>query len=356
MAKGSKRNQTQNVEDVSQFVQVVEKYIHKAQWTNQELMNAIKVGETQFYRWRRSSSTPRKAIVNRIAIALANRSNEIEKKEPLNLFPGWDRIDGILNELLEAAGYSASVKGAGINSSWDRITYQKAWTLGYTKTPFSHIPEKAGAKPKGEIIVYAEKIAQLLGLHTEWKYLPWDEMSSAIRERKVDAIAPLMLVLPERLFDYRFSEPCSQEKFSLSAVLPSSKPVKYYEELPTQEVKVVYVKGEMGDWGADFLNKKDEAISCQDNQEAVTKLTTFQGKTCVFLSDNITCHQIAKEKQLLEIKVKQLEDFETYLAFALHPDEPKLITAINSAINLVEKLKTASNNNFSNHNDYNNEN
>jgi hypothetical protein len=42
----------------------------------------------------------------------------------------------------------------------------------------------------------------LLGLWTEWKYLEFDEMPAAIRQRQVEGIVPLMLVLPEKLFDY----------------------------------------------------------------------------------------------------------------------------------------------------------
>lgn len=338
MAKSSKRNQIRSTESPSQFARVVEEYIQQAQWTNKELMSAIKIGETQFYRWRRDSSIPRKAVVNRIAVALSNRLNELEKKEPLNLFPGWDRIDGILNELLEAAGYSASVKGRGINTNWDKIASQKAWTLGYTKTPISDIPDKAGAKPKGSVIRYAEEIGRLLGLHTQWEYLSWDEMPYAIREKKVDAIAPLMLILPERLFDYRFSNTCSRENYSLSAVLSSAKSVKYYDELANVEVKPIYVKGEIGEWGADYLGEIDKAIPCQDNQEAIAKLTKSKEENYVFFSDNLTCEQIAKEQKLKKIKVRELEKFDTHLAFAFHPDEPKLVNAINAAIGLFEGI------------------
>ncbi len=350
MAKNSKNNQTQEIESSSRFAQVVEQYIQQAKWTNQELMNAIKVGETQFYRWKRSESTPRKAIVNRIAVALADRINHIEKQEPHDLFPGSDQIDGILNELLQAAGYSASVTGKGKDSNWDKIAKNKAWTLGYTKTPISDIPDKAGAKPRGIAIEYAEKIGRMLGLHTEWKYLSWDKMSSAIREREIDAIAPLMIVLPGRFFDYRFSEPCSMERLSLSAIISASKSVNYFEELPINEVELIYVKGEIGEWGVDVLDKIDQAIACQDNQEAITKLISSSQKIGVFLSDNITCQQIAAQKQLHQIKFQQIKNIKTYLAFAFHPDEPQLITAVNSAIKLIEQFAFDSHNQSSNPN------
>ena len=341
MVKSSKQNSSQSDAPTSQFIKVVERYIKEVDWSNQELMNAIKVGETQFYRWRRGSSVPRKVVVNRIAVALSNRMNELEKEEPSNPFPGWDRIDRMLNELLEAAGYSASLKGRGINSNWDEIASQKAWTLGYTKTPISDTPDKAGAKPKGKVIDYAEQIGRLLGLHTQWEYLSWDEMPCAVREKKVDAIAPLMLILPERLFDYRFSNTCSKEDYSLSAVLSSEESVKYYDELGNVEVKLIYVKGEIGEWGVDYLGEIDKAIPCQDNQQAITKLTTSKEKkekNYVFFSDNLTCEQIAKEKELKKIEVRELEKFKTHLAFAFHPDEPKLINAINSAIGLFEGI------------------
>ncbi|NJR74831.1 MAG: hypothetical protein HC773_16690, partial [Scytonema sp. CRU_2_7] len=103
--KRTTRNQSKNNPLKSEFVQVVEKYLREAGWTNQELMNEIQIGETQLYRWARGDSVPRKAIVNRIAASLARQIDRTRQKLPHNPFPGSDEIDGIVNELLEAAGY-----------------------------------------------------------------------------------------------------------------------------------------------------------------------------------------------------------------------------------------------------------
>jgi transcriptional regulator with XRE-family HTH domain len=106
-----KRTHSEDTPSQSAFVQAVESYLVKANWTKQQFMAEIQVGEAQYYRWARGENVPTKAIVNRVAVFLARRLDEIRRDLPHNPFPVSDTIDGLLNELLEAAGYSASIRG-----------------------------------------------------------------------------------------------------------------------------------------------------------------------------------------------------------------------------------------------------
>ncbi|TAF52996.1 MAG: hypothetical protein EAZ60_21830 [Oscillatoriales cyanobacterium] len=65
-----KRTRSEDTASQSKFVQVVEGYLTKANWTKQQFMAEIQVGEAQFYRWARGENVPSKAIVNRIAVFL----------------------------------------------------------------------------------------------------------------------------------------------------------------------------------------------------------------------------------------------------------------------------------------------
>nr|WP_243147066.1 transporter substrate-binding domain-containing protein [Scytonema sp. UIC 10036] len=310
-------------------------------------MNEIQIGETQFYRWARGDSVPRKAIVNRIAVSLARRLDQTRQKLPYDPFPASDEIDGIVNELLEAAGYRAAVKGKGVDYSWHEIAKNQSWILGYTDVPTWSISGKSDSPPTGLAIKYAEQIGRLLGVNTIWEYLTWQAIPLAIRERRVHGIAPFFLAWPERFFDYRFSEQCSEDSYGFSAVIApeQSKKSISLEDLPNRRVELVYVRGEIGDWAATMLRdsyqKKKEF---EDRKRAINYLLTT-AKTeekkviPVFLSEDVTCEHISKENELQVINIERLENIKIDPAFAFHPDEEKLAVAVNSAIKIIPKIQ-----------------
>nr|WP_243147065.1 transporter substrate-binding domain-containing protein [Scytonema sp. UIC 10036] len=310
-------------------------------------MNEIQIGETQFYRWARGDSVPRKAIVNRIAVSLAHRLDLTRQKLPHDPFPASDEIDEIVNELLEAAGYSSAVKGKGADYSWHEIAKNHSWTLGYTDVPtWSQISDKPGSSPTGLAIKYAEQIGRLLGVNTIWEYLTWQEMPLAIRERRVHGIAPFFLRIPERLFDYRFSQPCSEEAYSLSAVMVPNQDntSTSLEDLPKRRVQLIHVRGDIGSWAVKILSDSyDQRKEFEDGRKAISYLLAMSGSnndiTPVFVSDSVTCQYISNENKLQAIEIKSLNNVKISPAFAFHLDEERLTVAVNSAIKIVPKFQ-----------------
>jgi Bacterial extracellular solute-binding proteins, family 3 len=335
------------------FLDVIEKYLAEAKWTKRELMTAIGFGETQLYRWSRGESVPRKATVNRIAIQLANRLDAIYGNRLNDPSPATDAIDSLLNELLGAAGFAASVRGITGDDCWNKIAQNQCWTLGYTMVPEWAIPpERRGGKPTGKAIEYAEMIGRLLGIETLWEYLDFDVMPGAIRKRQVDGIAPIMLVLPGRLFDYSFSDRCSETPFSLTAISDRQliDGADCLEALPANKVELLFVKGELGDWGASVLSNKyflrqsfanaDEAISYMQGLIERQELD----KIPVLLIDNITGEYLIsrendkEQTRLLQLDIKSV-NLTTFNSFAFHPDEKMLVKAVNQSIPLVPYIQ-----------------
>jgi ABC-type amino acid transport substrate-binding protein len=325
-----------------QFVETLEKYLIEGKWTKRELMSAIGLGDTQLYRWGRGESVPRKATVNRIAVHLAQRLDKLYGSLPNDPSPATDAIDSLLNELLEAAGFAASVKGKSSDDCWNKIAQTKCWTLGYTMVPeWSMPPDKYGNKPTGKAIEYAERVGRLLGIQTRWIYLNFDEMPTAIRQRQVDGIAPLMVVLPSRLFDYSFSDSCADGEFSFSlSAITSSQLIngaKTLEDIAQDKVKLLFVQGELGDWGREILlqyasqafSETDEAISyiagVIERQEDVIPILLVDSVTGAYLIKR------EKDLDLLSLKVESIE-LDTYNAFAFHHDEKRLLESVNKAI------------------------
>ena len=341
-----KRTRSGDTTSQSQFVRTLEGYLVKANWTKQQFMAEIQVGEAQFYRWARGENVPTKAIVNRIAVFLARRLDTVYQDLPHNPFPMSDTIDGVLNELLEAAGYSASIRGKGINSSWQEIAHNRAWKLGYTLVypHWATPPERYGGKPAGIAIDCAQRVGALLGIETQWQYLTWQEMPLAIAERKVHGIAPFMLAAPGRLFDYRLSDPWySGGKLQLTAVTPPSKlDVEFLEDLPQQRVRLVYIENEIGDWVASMLGHSYEREAFPDKMKVISYMKAFESMESdvipLLCSDHLFCQNVAQENNWQVLKIRCVKDLQLYPSFAFHPDEEQLTASVNAVLKLVNKI------------------
>jgi DNA-binding XRE family transcriptional regulator len=328
------------------LVPTIEKYLLEAKWTKEQLMATIGIGETQLYRWGRGDSMPRKATVNRICVVLAQRLDELYGDDLHDPFPATDLIDAMLNELLQKAGFSASVRGTSGDDCWNRIANDKSWKLGYTMVPeWAEPPQRRTGKPTGIAIDYAEIIGRLMGLETEWVYLGFEEMPLAIRERSLDGIAPLMIVLPGRLFDFRFSKRCGNTDFTLSALTLEKldQDVEKFEDLPTRLVEVIFVQGELGEWGSKVLGNTYNRKGFPDSERACTYMQACLDRyksdkiIPVLLIDNITADFLIK-KYSAQVSLKTIDiniSLKTYNAFGFHPDEKKLSDAVDVAIDLV---------------------
>jgi ABC-type amino acid transport substrate-binding protein len=328
------------------FMATIERYLKLADWTKGEFMAAIELAETQIYRWKNGTSNIRKATVNRMAVQLATRLDEVYARTHGNFHRATDDIDSLLNELLDAAGFAGSVKGRSKDYCWNRITSTKSWKLGFTDVPEWAIRNdedgNQSIKPTGKAIEYAENIGRLLGLTTEWEYLKFDTMPEAIRQRRVDGIAPLMVALPGRLFDFSFSASCADShKFTLTAISDRElvNGAKSLEELPQNKVELIYLKGELGDWGRQILSQY-ECKGFSDTEQAIQYMQGVieRGKSIipVLLIDNATGNFLIDDKKslsLVEIEIQRV-NMESFNAFAFNPDEKRLLEAVNQAISV----------------------
>lgn len=354
-----KRIRSEESESQSKFVNVLESFLVKAEWTNQQFMAAMQVGESQFYRWARGNNVPTKALVNRSASILASRLDKVKgilKEDP---FPYSDKIDFITNELLESAGYSSTVRGREVNLTWNKIAQEQVWKLGYTEIPkWIKAPDRIGDEPTGVVVEYVKEVSSFLGVKTIWKYLNWEDMPCAIVQGEVDAIAPFLIILPERFFDYRFSNPCSENFNTLSGLYSPSGDIETFdslEDISPEKVQLVSVHNELGNWAAKLYERREKYKSDHfgDADTAISYLLANSDVKSsfipVFLSDKLTCEAIREEhnsksdptplKCLELLNAKKFEKIEFYTAFAFHPDEDKLATAVNSAISLAQPFK-----------------
>ncbi|MEL6159894.1 MAG: hypothetical protein AAFR18_11795 [Cyanobacteria bacterium J06627_32] len=349
--ESTRHDYAERVESQSRFVQVIEDYLNESDWTKKQMMAAINIGETQLYRWARGESVPSKGVVNRIAVTLARRLDEIQRQRtPGDLYSATDRIDGIVNELLTAAGYSASIKGVGANLGWEEIAKSRQWKIGYLDIPnLLETPSASiSTQPTGTISDYVEQVGRLLGLSTNWqRFLGWNELNVAILERKIHGIAPFMLTLPERSFYYRFSEPVDDQPFGITAVVSPqhAELAEELEDLTPRRTELIYVKDEIGAWAASVLGSSYKRKAFQSTDEAIAYLTAsapsstsdFHSRKVLpaFLSENITCSRVAQENAMKLLPIHTFKNVRLFSAFAFHIDEEKLVSTVNPVINML---------------------
>jgi hypothetical protein len=352
----------QDLSDVpkSEFIQLVEQYLEKAKCNKRLFTAELDVRETQYYRWASGANIPSKAMVTRIAVHLARHLDEAYQELPHNASPYSDTIDGLLNELFVAAGYSASIRGRPIDASWQEILQKRTWRIGYTDVDphWAEQPEQYGEKPTGKAIKGAEQIGNFLGIRTEWHYLKWGEMPLAIAERKVHGIAPFVLAAPGRCFDYRLSEPWLQGgKFKLCGVaLPGTLDENLFlEDVSPRYFLLSYISNEIGEWIVNVLGNvyEREKNPPSTKKEAIEYLRTFQDAKedsikPILFSDKFTCEGIAKSEGWELIKIRSVDSLELYPSFAVHPEEEKLAQAINSVLKMINSIPETSQNTRSN--------
>lgn len=346
----------------SKLIELVEQYLAKADWTKQQFMAEIGLGEAQYYRWARGENVPSRSVVNRMAAILARRLDERYQNLPHDPFPYSDIIDGLLNEFLAAAGYSASIQGRGPDSSWQEINKNRAWRLGYTSVDpyWSEKPVSYGGKPSGLAIACAERVGDLLGVSTEWHYLTWQQMPLAIAERRVHGIAPFVLSAPGRLFDYRFSvsldealdihDKAEERKkliFELNAVSflkYEDEEDIYIEDLPREQLELVYIANEIGSFIVNSIDQGDvyNKKMFLDKQSAIAYIQAEEDRRSgiipMLCSDSMTCKSIAKSYNWSIVKIKRLKDVKLSPAFAFHPEEERLAAAVNTIIKTINVM------------------
>jgi transcriptional regulator with XRE-family HTH domain len=347
--KQSKNSENKSVfseKVTSEFIKTIDKYLQKSNWTNQQLMADIKVGQTQFYRWQRGENIPTKALVNRIAVSLAIQINKVfEENNEDNHFYATDKIDGILNELLVSAGYSASIKGKGADSGWDEIDSDGSWRVGYINIPgWAEVVKEPSKKLIGKAVDYVEQVGRLLGITTTWeRYYDWEKLSTAIAERKIHAVAPFLLNQPGRTFKYQFSNPCSDNRLCAKALISSEHAkIESLEDLPTKDIELIYIKDEIGEWIAGVLGNSYKSKGFANEEEAISYFISpaakSENRTPIYLSENIGCNRVRGKHNVHILNVESLSNVWLSPVFGFHQDETKLKNTINYIIGMIPKM------------------
>ena len=339
---------------IPSFVNRIEKYLLYGKLTKEQLMSLIGVGETQLYRWARGDSMPRKHTVNRIASAIALRIDS-EYGDQFDPYPGTDNLDGILNELLKASGFTASINGYTNDNVFNTVAKNRICRVGYMELQgFADIPSRKTSKPTGIAIEETNKVLQAIGLTPDFYKVEFHAAIAALRNGDIDLIAPTIDNLPMRQFDLALSQPLNnlRSKISTLIIKPiASENLLTFEDLAPGRTKLFYLENEMGDiskslfgedykYASDNIELKNLAVIVStmnamiQEESKITPVLVINSNSALELCE---IEEEGREKKYKGstnfIQLNNSTNISAQHVFACHPDETKFMNVINSAIN-----------------------
>jgi hypothetical protein len=325
------------------LLSVIEKYIKEAKITKIELMTAIGLGEVQIYRWSRGESVPRKTTLCLLAVEICRRLDLAYGNGCMNtnLFTG--KIDLVLGELLESTGYSF-ISGKIINSSWIEIDNTNIWKIGYSKYFEVNPVGEKNQPPSGLIVNYCNSIANWFGWNIQWFLLTPEQMKPALMMSSIHTIAPCIPFSPDKFIDFNFCNPYF-ENITYVGITDNSVGESFNLDLSVQnaKVKLIYIAIDIPAWFLSLFEKFNQQIFASFD-EAVAFINGEKSRNpesvVVLIVNNITAKSLLScfQSKLKLLPILGME-IKLQTGFVVHPEESRLVEALNRAIDLQNKIK-----------------
>jgi len=334
------------------FRTVLADHIKKLGWTKDMLAKNSGISGSLISTWLKDQSSTRpisRFDINHLAcsIAMGYGSRKV---------PGHGNLDGILSELLAAAGFNP-LPSPNTDLKWEELSRRQKLTVGWVD--YRHFSYKEGLPPRiaGVAAEIVTQLERLTGIEMLWNPEPsdWGSVMSDIRERRVDLIAPILLTLPSRLLWIEFSEPIPGIRLGINGLVHED----CFDELLMRDrqsgigderLLVNYVKGELGEafWKILVPQAQVERIEGHENFEQAYHYLRDNprrspDKIRCLVADHSICHYWKnKDPQLRllrgsETEASQGRTLHLPLAFGIHQEEHKLLWMINRCIRILQE-------------------
>ena len=333
------------------FSALIDMHLKALDWQRPDFKKAIQdklgdyVSAAQLSRWGYGQRSVSRGLAIRAAVALTlEYESQRRSGKQLDALMCLDQLDVIIQEFLNKAGYPGNLKILPPSDVlWERIHAEKlSIAIGFNSCP----PwAAAGAiEPTGVAIDIAKRAMVLLGFRHHFEELSWAEMPEAIRERRVHLIAPLLMKVPARLYDFRFSKAVTQ-RYSLGVGFiaamafcePNTKTIDEFKK----GFALGYIAGEVGEAARAMLRFTSET-RLSDIESGANWV--FEGVASaeprVLAYEKASCEKLVGEKQWRQ-QLRELAPppswakVKFHVCFGAHPDEPQLINAINECLPLL---------------------
>jgi hypothetical protein len=301
--------------------------------------------------------------VCRIAWAVADLMDGGQKDGP-----GRAHLDIVLNSLLLLAGYSNQISYENVVWRSKVATDQpKKLRVGWFEWPpfLSTFPNIG---PTGFARQLTEHVCKFFHYgDVEFEKVPLNLMSESLRERHIDLTVPIMMRVPRRFSWLNFSDPIPNLSMEFDGIMLArrfkeiltpaglevqSKGQKLKEEhLDFDHVEAIVAKGESTAavipiaLGINLQEKNVGNITGHASDLIQSEILADKTPAQVLFTNIATCmeycKQLPKELTRLRAHVEQwpkLKRMSLRLAFGVHIEEPKLVSAINESLRELNRV------------------
>jgi hypothetical protein len=324
---------------------IIEHHLQALGWNQAQLAANARISKAQLSGWLGSQTRSiSRNHVNRIACAIATGYG-------WGALPGIDNLDGILNELMRAAGYSAAL-GSAQDLVWRRLSggENPRLRVGWVEYPPFAFEAPGPALVSGIAVDITTRVGELTGCRIEWERFQWSEIIDALYKRAIDMVCPILMLLPTRLLRVRFSDPIEgiflpinglvHRDFRNAVVLANP------EELRSDSILLNSVAGEVGQTLCGIFAPKAQAEQPHGSfEEACTYLRTNPTHRelvrCLIADETICRHWQERFPDELDLLFKSESTTKVSLpvAFGVHPDEKLLLEMINTCITIMTQTQ-----------------
>jgi hypothetical protein len=318
------------------------------------LFTLTKISAGQINDWINGVRLPGRDRICEICFCLADaykkKREELEKAHqevpPKLKHIGPETLDGMLNEMLEAVGYSPAI---GAKSHPDQIWHrlagsdQKELTVAWVEyPPFAY---RDGAGRRGVAIDITERVAKLMGVRFEWKHKEWPQIISSLMNREVDMIAPLLAELPSRMFQMAFSSEIPGVAVGISGVVNRA----FEAQIKSNGLCLNYVKGEAGEamctlFAPDALARRGHETFEGVLQHIQKNGNDEEGRVNCLVADNVICQELESStgSVLKKVESSDVGGSETVtipIAAGIHLQERQLLHVVNECLKILQATK-----------------
>lgn len=174
-----------------------------------------------------------------------------------------------------------------------------------------------------------------------------NELAPALSSRLVDSISPYIPISPDKFVDFRFSEACYCKSLYYAGLINNqvSNQLCIDPGVKDDKIEIVFVGDETPFWVRNQLTK-----FVQVNFDTYNKATAYiygekernADKIVVLITNNVTADVLIlnPENTVRKLDIPEIAiNFQT--AFAVHPEEPKLVEALNLAIQMQDSFNNS---------------
>ena len=340
MAVG-KRKKTVSPRASLSLAEILTLHLSALGWSQAQLAERADVSKPQLSGWLGNQTrSVSRAHINRVACAIAMGYGR-------GSLVGVDTLDGILNELLEAAGYAA-LPGTSEDLVWTRLagSDQPELRVGWVDYfPFAY--RRDSSELTGLAVEITARLGQLTGCEVEPKRLEWNEVASAIRSRSIDLLCPILMLVPTRLLHVRFSSPIPGVLLPINALVHRNYKAELLQGDPprliSERMSVNTVVGEAGQTVSGIFAPRAQSERPHESFErACTSImeepVTSSGRVrCLVADETICAYWRDKNPDQLEVLFTDpsARKLRLPVAFGMHPNERQLSELVNASLDIM---------------------